>query len=44
MIQRLSLNSQCFGVLLWCDLNPPANKEEVKKFKITDSAWCLGCF
>lgn len=26
MIQRLSLNSQCFGVLLWCILNPPAEQ------------------
>lgn len=28
MIQRLSLNSHCFGVLLWYILNPLVNKEE----------------
>lgn len=32
MIQRLSLNSQCFRVLLWCILNPLANKEDGEAF------------
>lgn len=55
MIQRLSLNSQCFGVLLWCILYPPVNSEGknmfnkmdmlsmAKRFEIYDIDCCLGC-
>lgn len=28
MIQRLSLNSQSFRVLLWCYLNPAEDEDE----------------